>query len=87
MAAEARSIEDLRAGSEKVLHVADVKELVAEAKALSLELSGEWRKRGGTDENNRIRTVVEEAMLNAWKHGNRMDPEKPMTAVDPARRV
>lgn len=72
-------IEDLCAGSEKVLHVADVKELVAEAKALSLELSDEWRKRGGKDENNSIRTVVEEAVLNAWKHGNRMDPEKSIT--------
>ena len=42
-------------------------------------LETEWECRGYESPNTRLRTVMEEALLNAWVHGNRQDPEKSVT--------
>jgi anti-sigma regulatory factor (Ser/Thr protein kinase) len=39
----------------------------------------EWLKRGFEQPDNRLRIVLEEALLNAWHHGNACNPQKTIT--------
>ncbi len=56
-------------------HPKDLKELQAKMdRFLALRLN-EWRSRGFS-RFVRLQTCVEEAIINAWKHGNRRDPDK-----------
>ena len=42
-------------------------------------LGEEWKARGYASPGTRLRMVAEEAILNAWTHGNRQDPDKALT--------
>ena len=44
--------------------------------ALSEKLALEWKQRGYESPELRIRMVLEEAVLNAWIHGNKQNPNK-----------
>jgi hypothetical protein len=47
--------------------------------SLSRRIEPEWRSRGYRSPELRARMVLEEAMLNAWHHGNKEDPQKAIT--------
>jgi len=47
--------------------------------ALFQRLELEWKERGYDAPEVRLRSVLEEAALNAWKHGNREDRRKTIT--------
>ena len=40
------------------------------------KISAEWEKKGFPSSESRLRMVLEEAMVNAWSHGNQEDPQK-----------
>ncbi len=40
------------------------------------KISAEWKERGFSQPETRLRMVLDEAMVNAWVHGNREDPKK-----------
>jgi PAS domain S-box-containing protein len=40
------------------------------------KISAEWEEKGILSPETRLRMVLEEAMVNAWSHGNREDPQK-----------
>lgn len=43
------------------------------------QLGAQWRRQGFETPEIRLRMVLEETLLNAWKHGNRRDPQKSIT--------
>lgn len=54
----------------------DSRHLTALITELARRLETEWNDRGFEHGDLRIRTVLEEAILNAWVHGNKRDKEK-----------
>lgn len=61
---------------EEVLRPANSMEFNACSRRLMALLEEEWRARGFESPESRLRLVMEEALLNAWKHGNKEDPAK-----------
>jgi serine/threonine-protein kinase RsbW len=55
------------------LNINDISECIEE---LSSKIVHLWQQYGFESPGLRIRMVLEEALLNAWKHGNRKDPDK-----------
>jgi len=45
-------------------------------KQLYTKISREWQVRGFVSPKTRLRMVLDEAMVNAWSHGNHEDPRK-----------
>ncbi len=43
------------------------------------QLGSEWNRRGYRKPEIRLRTVLEESILNAWNHGNCKKPHRPIT--------
>ncbi|OQX26427.1 MAG: hypothetical protein BWK80_10510 [Desulfobacteraceae bacterium IS3] len=66
---------DLNA-SEAAWHPADVEALCRNAAMLYEKFEQEWQMRGYGSPMLRLRIVMEEALLNAWIHGNRKNPDK-----------
>lgn len=64
------------AWTETVLHPADLAGLRAQRTRLLTEIEEEWRRHGVTAAPMRLQVVLEEALNNAWRHGNREDPTK-----------
>jgi anti-sigma regulatory factor (Ser/Thr protein kinase) len=44
--------------------------------SLYRKISAEWEEKGFPSPETRLRMVLEEAMVNAWSHGNHEDPQK-----------
>jgi len=72
-------LEDRRRLIERVLRPRNVSELSGEILALYEDLRPQWIARGFTSPEDRLRLLLEEAVVNAWKHGNQRDPEKTVT--------
>lgn len=66
-------------GEERVLQPTGSRQLSEEITALYGELASRWKAEGYASPDDRLHIVLEEAVLNAWKHGNQRDPEKTIT--------
>ena len=51
-------------------------ELERKKRKIYQELEREWHRLGYSSPETRLQSVLEEAILNAWKHGNKKDPDK-----------
>lgn len=72
-------IESRRNVSEVIWKQKNTDELCRYALSLYKKLEQEWLQRGYEMPMLRLRTVMEEALLNAWIHGNRRNPDKALT--------
>lgn len=72
-------IEDTAEGRERTLLPRDMDELCTQIRELSLLISEQWRAAGLADSARRVPIVLEEAVLNAWKHGHGGRPGRPIT--------
>ncbi len=61
---------------EDCLRPASLAELRAQRVRLAEKITAEWRSHGVTTAPMRLHVVLEEALYNAWHHGNREDPAK-----------
>ncbi|MDD5167809.1 MAG: PAS domain S-box protein [Syntrophales bacterium] len=68
--------EDSRHFTEDIIKPRDVDDFSRLMDSLLGKISEEWRENGFTSPETRLRTVLEEALANAWKHGNHQDPGK-----------
>jgi CheY-like chemotaxis protein/serine phosphatase RsbU (regulator of sigma subunit)/anti-sigma regulatory factor (Ser/Thr protein kinase) len=64
---------------EEVCRPKDKEQVSGSVDRLTKRISVELRREGYSSMQPRIRAVLEEAMLNAWIHGNREDPDKNIT--------
>ena len=71
-------VEDVNEAEEEVLHPTDTAALCDDIRVLSRRISDAWT-RGLPDAQRRVRTVLEEGVLNAWKNGHREMPGLPIT--------
>jgi len=71
-------IENKNRYTEKVLTPAHGEELCQLIHVLYQAISEEWQQRK-FETLSRLRMVIEEALLNAWKHGNHQNPDKTIT--------
>ncbi len=62
--------------SEELWKPRDSEELCRRGLHLYKELEQEWQRRGWEMPRIRLRTVMEESLVNAWIHGNRRHPDK-----------
>jgi len=72
-------IENLDAYHETVIRPRDSGEMGRVIAALYEEIKVEWDRQGYENPEPRLRIILEEAALNAWKHGNKLDPDKAVT--------
>ncbi|MCP4693439.1 MAG: response regulator, partial [Desulfobacterales bacterium] len=72
-------IERLDNWKEAVFQPRDSEELSEKIRELYQEIRGEWRRRGFESPGARLRAMLEEALVNAWEHGNGRDPDKSIT--------
>ncbi|OQY59184.1 MAG: hypothetical protein B6245_07995 [Desulfobacteraceae bacterium 4572_88] len=72
-------IEDQSHYSEKIWHPTDADDIATYIVNLYEELETEWHRRGFEFPEQRIRMILEEAVLNAWTHGNKKAPDKAVT--------
>lgn len=72
-------IEDQNACSEKIWYPADADDMMKCIVSLYDALEAEWHQRGFEFPEQRIRMALEEAVLNAWIHGNQKAPDKSVT--------
>lgn len=61
---------------EDCLRPANLLELRTQRARLTEKIEEEWRRHGVTASLMRLHVVLEEALYNAWHHGNREDPSK-----------
>ena len=61
---------------EDCLRPANLAELRAQRVRLAEKIMEEWNRHGVTTAPMRLHVVLEEALYNAWHHGNREDPAK-----------
>ncbi len=61
---------------EDCLRPASLLELRSQRARLTEKIEEEWRRHGVTASLMRLHVILEEALYNAWHHGNREDPEK-----------
>ncbi len=61
---------------EDCLRPTSLAELRAQRARISAKIEEEWRRHGVTASLMRLHIVLEEALYNAWHHGNREDPAK-----------
>lgn len=64
---------------EDCLRPANLLELRNQRARLTEKIEEEWRRHGVTASLMRLHVVLEEALYNAWHHGNREDPAKWIT--------
>ena len=55
---------------------ADSEDLHKKMHQLYQKLERDWHNLGYISPETRLRSVLEEAILNAWKHGNKENPDK-----------
>ena len=72
-------IEDCSESNEKILIPPDIGELCGQIRELSGLISNRWKEAGLNDCDQRIRIVLEEAVLNAWKNGHNGLADRPIT--------
>jgi len=72
-------MEDIDSGQTKILQPQTTEALCADIRELSNAISGPWQAAGLTNAGQRVRIVLEEALLNAWKNGHHAEPGKPIT--------
>ncbi len=61
---------------EDCIRPASIADLRDKRAQLSAKIGEEWRDHGVTAAPMRLHMVLEEALYNAWRHGNRRNPEK-----------
>jgi PAS domain S-box-containing protein len=71
-------IENKTRYTEKILTPVHAEELCQSIRVLYQAISEEWQQRK-FEALSRLRMVIEEALLNAWKHGNHQNPHKTIT--------
>jgi len=64
--------------NEIMLQPADTNDLITMINDLYKTISKEWEERKYEAPETRAWIVLEEGILNAWKHGNKEDPSKPI---------
>ena len=64
---------------EEVWEPKDLKDIRHLIEGLSTRLESNLRKNGFEAADLRVRTVLEESILNGWIHGNKCDPEAQLT--------
>ncbi|QTA78918.1 Two component system response regulator/histidine kinase [Desulfonema limicola] len=69
-------IEDTQNYHEIILNPADTDEIIKMINNLYKTILQEWKKHGYQAPETRVWIVLEEGILNAWKHGNKKDPSK-----------
>jgi PAS domain S-box-containing protein len=72
-------VEDLADVRETVVRPRTTEELCEQIRDISESIAPSWQSAGLADSRQRVRTVLEEALLNAWQHGHRGQPDKPIT--------
>jgi PAS domain S-box-containing protein len=72
-------VEDRRHYQQQVLMPRDFDDVSRSIVDLYTTLKSEWQQRGYGSAELFLRTVCEETILNAWKHGNRQDLYKSIT--------
>lgn len=72
-------VEDVSSGQTIILQPQTTEALCKDIRELSSTISGPWQAAGLTDAGKRVRIVLEEAVLNAWKNAYRSEPGKPIT--------
>ncbi|MCP4688307.1 MAG: ATP-binding protein [Desulfobacterales bacterium] len=72
-------IERLDNWKEAVFQPRDSEELSEKIRELYQVIRGEWRRLGFESPGARLRAMLEEALVNAWEHGNGRDPDKSIT--------
>ncbi len=72
-------IEDAGSGRKTILQPGSSREISTNIQALTLDLENQWRRGGFDSPDERIGPFLEEALLNAWLHGNLRDPNKRIT--------
>jgi len=61
---------------EDIIQPRDIDDFSSCATRLYLKIRDEWQEKGFPAPNTRLQMVLEEALTNAWKHGNQANPEK-----------
>ena len=79
MAVLGLELEARAGGREDVLHPVSDEHLNQLSRDLYSVIQQEWVRHGIENPDSRLRLVLEEALLNAWKHGNQRVPGKPVT--------
>ncbi len=64
---------------EVVLHPEDSEDLAENIRGLYKEIQDEWESLGFESPEPRLHSILEEVLINAWKHGNGRDPNKSIT--------
>jgi anti-sigma regulatory factor (Ser/Thr protein kinase) len=72
-------VEDINTGQTKILQPQTTEALCAAIRDLGDAISGPWQAAGLANAGQRVRIVLEEAVLNAWKNGHHAEPGKPIT--------
>lgn len=72
-------VENLRKRQEQIWKPRSAEDIARLIEELYGKIRSEWEQRGYTDADPRIHMVLEEAVLNAWIHGNRRNPRKSIT--------
>ncbi len=63
----------------ETIHPQDSEDLNHHAVRLYKKISHEWRENGVENPEDRLRLILEETLLNAWRHGNKGQPNKGIT--------
>ncbi|MDM8514923.1 response regulator [Desulfobacterales bacterium HSG16] len=72
-------IEPLEQYSQHIWYPWNDKDISKLVNNLCKQIEKEWSTQGFDMSRQRLPLVLEEAVLNAWKHGNKKDPEKSIT--------
>lgn len=72
-------IENRNGFFQEILNPRDAEEISGNIKGLYENIKIRWYQLGYESPELRLRLVMEESVLNAWKHGNRKDPNKTIT--------
>ncbi|MDM8523939.1 response regulator [Desulfococcaceae bacterium HSG8] len=71
-------VED-RNGNEEIWKPKDFEETASLTADLFQRIADEWRRQEFESPEPRLQVILEEAVWNAWKHGNQKDPRKTIT--------
>ena len=61
---------------EDVICPQNLDDFSADVARLYPKIKAEWQARGFSSPDKRLHAVLDEALINAWKHGNLMNPDK-----------
>jgi anti-sigma regulatory factor (Ser/Thr protein kinase) len=63
---------------EKELYITGIEDFSARVVEFTKQISAQARTKGFALDERRLRSALDEALANAWKHGHGCDPEKPI---------